>query len=399
MSITDPAHMPPKCCTEDCIPLKYVDKLFDTKFKVKWNRRYQEYTTKNRIYCPAKKCGTWIPPNDIKVDTTGGANGGRKYGTCPRCKTQVCATCNGKRHKSRECPKDESTTRLAEMAKDNGWQRCYNCSATIELKEGCNHMTCRCTAEFCMICGSKWKSCDCPWFNYATVEADRLDHMNIPQVREAVANGNPAINQPRAYQEELERRREQEQRDEELARRMQRLDFVLNNRANRLGTWGVGTGAGHFLNDDFVQRATGILTGAYNPEQRTAADRLVAESRNQQRVNASATGMEIPVPNPPVAVLNPARDTAAQPSPPPLRTDVRRSATVHRAVAPSRRSVQDLAQEDPFTDTAARDGAPTSEAQRRSAVLAGLTRGSTNGRVDAWRRYVSGNDGSVEVVF
>ena len=132
LSVTDPAHMPPKCCTDECIPLKHVQKLFDDRFKIRWNRKYQEYTTKNRIYCPAKGCGSWIPPKDITRDK----DGERKYGTCRKCKTQVCAACNGKRHKSKECPQDDSVQQFADMAKDNGWQKCYNCSATVELKEG-----------------------------------------------------------------------------------------------------------------------------------------------------------------------------------------------------------------------------------------------------------------------
>ena len=161
MSVTDPQHMPPKCCTSDHIPLKHVDKLFDLKFKKTWNQKYQEYTTKNRIYCPAKGCGEWIKPSHIFIDQSGGANGGRKYGKCARCRTKVCCTCNGRWHRSRECPKDEATQRFVEVAKKEGWQRCFNCSAMVELKEGCNHMTCRCRAEFCMICGLKWKTCDC----------------------------------------------------------------------------------------------------------------------------------------------------------------------------------------------------------------------------------------------
>ncbi|KAG9568388.1 hypothetical protein KCV01_g19894, partial [Aureobasidium melanogenum] len=57
MSIKDPQHMPPKCCSSDHIPLKHVDHLFDDRFKLLWNAKYQEYTTKNRLYCPAKGCG------------------------------------------------------------------------------------------------------------------------------------------------------------------------------------------------------------------------------------------------------------------------------------------------------------------------------------------------------
>lgn len=37
-----------------------------------------------------------------------------------------------------------------------------------------------CTAEFCMLCGNRWKTCDCPWFNFQAVDDDRLNHMRVP---------------------------------------------------------------------------------------------------------------------------------------------------------------------------------------------------------------------------
>lgn len=136
LSVTDPQHMPPKCCTADCIPLKHVDKLFDIPFKKLWNRKFQEYTTKNRIYCPSRRCGEWIKPANYHDDGKGG-----KYGKCGRCKTKVCILCSGKWHGKKECPRDEETNRLLEAAKEAGWQRCYSCRTMVELKEGCNHMT------------------------------------------------------------------------------------------------------------------------------------------------------------------------------------------------------------------------------------------------------------------
>ncbi|OAF60435.1 hypothetical protein VC83_03386 [Pseudogymnoascus destructans] len=177
LSVTDPQHMPPKCCTADCIPLNHVDKLFDIPFKKLWNRKFQEYTTKNRIYCPSRRCGEWIRPGSYGHD---GKGGGGKFGKCGRCKTKVCILCSGKWHGKRECPGDEETNRLLEAAKEAGWQRCYSCRTMVELKEGCNHMTCRCTAEFCMLCGLKWKICACPWFNYDNIaDNDRLGHMRV----------------------------------------------------------------------------------------------------------------------------------------------------------------------------------------------------------------------------
>lgn len=51
----------------------------------------------------------------------------------------------------------------------------------VELERGCNHMTCHCTAQFCYVCGSKWKSCDCPWFNHEAGEAERGNQRRIEE--------------------------------------------------------------------------------------------------------------------------------------------------------------------------------------------------------------------------
>lgn len=135
LSVTDPQHMPPRCCTQDHIPLKHVDRLFDDRFKKAWNRKFAEFSTRNRLYCPSRKCGEWIKPANIRREN------GRKMARCGRCKTKVCGVCNGKWHGSEDCPKDEGTARLLAQAKDEGWKRCYRCKAIVELKEGCNHMT------------------------------------------------------------------------------------------------------------------------------------------------------------------------------------------------------------------------------------------------------------------
>lgn len=174
LSLTDPQQMPPKCCTSDPIPLRAVDKLFPDHWKKKWNRKYEEYTTKNRIYCPAKKCGEWVRPEDIKSAE------GKKQGICRKCKTKVCGTCNAKWHGARDCHIDSETKALLKTAREAGWQRCYRCRTLVELREGCNHMTCRCKAEFCMLCGLKWRTCECSLFNYETIEADQLAHMRVP---------------------------------------------------------------------------------------------------------------------------------------------------------------------------------------------------------------------------
>lgn len=200
------------------------------------------------------------------------------------------------------------------MAKEQGWQRCFNCQATVELKEGCNHMTCRCTAQFCMICGAKWKTCDCPWFNYASVESDRLEHMNIAEIRHLALDpaAAPALNRPRAYHEELELRHEQERRDEVYARQVQGQDLdrhfatiSLRNSSPRHGSGSGGNGHryasaaqdddlayarpgfGVINEDDLHRRATAILTSPITPARAAAADRLVGEFRQQRAQRGS----------------------------------------------------------------------------------------------------------------
>lgn len=131
LSLTDPAHMPPRCCTTDHIPLKHVEKLLSFQTKKLWNKKYTEYTTSNRIYCPSKDCGEWIPPRDIVG----------KIGRCSRCKTKVCTMCNGKAHGSSDCPQDEDLKAFVKVVKANGYQKCYSCRAVVELDRGCNHIT------------------------------------------------------------------------------------------------------------------------------------------------------------------------------------------------------------------------------------------------------------------
>ncbi|KAK4619419.1 E3 ubiquitin-protein ligase ARIH2 [Fulvia fulva] len=287
MSVKDPQNMPPRCCTNDHIPLKYVDRLFDLNFKMLWNRKYQEYHTKNRIYCPMPKCGEWIKPSHVH------SYQGRKFAQCSRCNTKVCTQCNAKMHKSKDCPNDPEMAKLVAQAKEQGWKTCYNCHAMVELKEGCNHMTCRCMAEFCMVCGSKWKTCDCPWFNYGqTPDADRLNEWRIPEpiqiiyrrafgAPEPVQGGDvppppvdaavPRERRQPTYQDELDQRRRQERDDERLARRLQLATLIdpddeprhQQQRQTDVEAWGLGNNAGHFLNDNFVQNAANVVMSAF----------------------------------------------------------------------------------------------------------------------------------------
>ena len=284
LSVKDPSHMPPRCCSSDHIPLKYADDLFDSKFKQLWNTKYQEYTTKNRLYCPMRDCGAWIKPTRIHSEQ------GRKHGICGKCKTRCCARCNSKigysslGHQRGHCPAakdDEESRKFFETAREEGWQRCPSCKAMVELEEGCHHITCRCTAEWCFVCTKTWRTCECPWFNYRGVpDADRLNHMRIPDIVPPIRRHNsggaaqpePAsvtrssrnihnsMNPALRYQQEADVRREQLRRDEMLARHLLLNDVQEDGppRRQSVSQEVFGNAGEHFLNENFVRESANV---------------------------------------------------------------------------------------------------------------------------------------------
>lgn len=235
-----------------------------------------------------------------------------------------------------------------------------------------------------MICGLKWKTCECPWFNYDAVEADRLEHMQIPEVEVVFARPNrlrrpqrPAP--PNNYRAELEARRRQEREDEELARRLERAAFDdADDYQGGIGDInGIGNGAGHFMNENFV-RAANIITGNVNHAAAAANYVMgVRQARGSGPVPPRMAG-RFPVPDP---------NTARPPSPgtpPIIRRQSAREAPRRDSGRPgqARRS----------TDYEA-DRPPPDASGVRPAVLAGLS-GRGGNRVSNWRNHVQ--DGAPE---
>lgn len=99
-SIQDWMRMPPKCCTDEHIPLQRVNHMFDVAFKQRWNRTYQEAHTKDRIYCSNTECGNWIKPTHVRIVQ------GWEIAQCPRCDTEVCKRCKKDSRKSCICRRE-----------------------------------------------------------------------------------------------------------------------------------------------------------------------------------------------------------------------------------------------------------------------------------------------------
>ncbi|KAI0600953.1 hypothetical protein F4775DRAFT_515735 [Biscogniauxia sp. FL1348] len=438
LSIKDPQQMPPKCCTSECIPLKHVDKLFKDDFKRIWNRKFAEFSTRNRVYCPGKKCGEWIKPDQIHRHRNG-----RKIAKCSKCGTRVCCACNNKWHESKHCPTDDETNMMLQQAKEQGWQRCFRCKTMVELKEGCNHMTCRCNAEFCMICGAKWKTCECPWFSYDTAEHDGLDDMEIPipmvdrdrlggsdtfpNYRANASPGQGARFRPNTYEEEMHFRHLQEQQDEELARRLQYEDTDDEYLDGIGNTMGIGNAAGHFMNENY-RRAQSVITPPHAPAaampsferanstvtdyvtginrsrgvRASSMERLADRFEQRQSTSPTHRSFRHPIPPPP----HPPRSMGPPPPPQPpgipgmpgnglrrptIEDDMyesMRNPRLAERMAPRRAATQDymedMAMYPPTSRRRHREREPP-----RDSVMAGLTgQGRGMSRVSEWRNYV-----------
>lgn len=187
--------------------------------------------------------------------------------------------------------------------------------------------------------------------------------MNVPFARRV-----PLANQARGYQEELDRRRDQELRDEALARRIQ----FLGLRADGDDIYNADAGLGPldddlFLNRDFARRAADIISGTYNTAGVRAAERLGADLQQRPRTHAAEP-----------------HDTNLRQE----HTPASREYNNRASTRPSERVVPRRVTTDYETEAARHRPVEIAE-PRRASLLAGISRGQTvEGRVDEWRRHV-----------
>jgi len=76
---------------------------------------------------------------------------------CWRCTEKICILCGQTSHGEGNEGKCESMheSKIIAMAKENKkWTRCTKCRYVLERIDGCDHMTCKCGAQFCFKCGS-----------------------------------------------------------------------------------------------------------------------------------------------------------------------------------------------------------------------------------------------------
>lgn len=166
----DETKMPPRCCTLP-IPSTLLTELLDAETQVLFLKAVVQFSTpwESRVFCPNATCGEFIPPRN-KVDP--------KHPfvvVCPKCSTKACSMCKREAHqRGQDCPDDWDLDAVLKIGEKSGWRRCYRCRTLVELSQGCTHMTCRCKAQFCYICGAVWDpSVGCPNFCNGDEELER----------------------------------------------------------------------------------------------------------------------------------------------------------------------------------------------------------------------------------
>lgn len=199
-SCTDESKMPPRCCTQP-IPGSTVKTILTREEQVVFLKAVLQYSTpwQSRVFCPNPSCGEFIPPKN-KIEP--------KHPfqvVCRKCRTRVCIMCKRGAHAlGQDCPYDWELDAVLKMGEKSGWRRCYKCKALVELNQGCAHITCRCKAQFCYICGAVWdQTVGCPNFCNGDEELER--RRLEEEARLAALQAEEALKEEEAAKEAAER--------------------------------------------------------------------------------------------------------------------------------------------------------------------------------------------------
>ena len=177
--VRDETTYPPKCCGRGLPSQDLVKLLKDSSLRARYESKCIEYGTaiRDRVYCC--KCTDFLGPKETRGASSSSSSSsssstvvasfttlprsvvhGALY--CFRCLVTTCTACGQAAHPSRLCQDTPADLAFKKLSTDQGWQKCPNCEAVVDLEVGCYHMKCRCSTEFCYLCATIWKGCSCP---------------------------------------------------------------------------------------------------------------------------------------------------------------------------------------------------------------------------------------------
>lgn len=165
----DATRMPPRCCAPINLHIAkpYLSEEETALFRVK----YEEWCTPKPVYCPVPTCSAFIPDrllppsfkkkSEARVDSGIGTPTPELF-TCPTCEAGICVGCKEQAHPESMCSAEEFgiDADTAALLKAWGYKRCPKCGNGVKRMFGCNHMECRCGANFCWVCLNNINECD-----------------------------------------------------------------------------------------------------------------------------------------------------------------------------------------------------------------------------------------------
>jgi hypothetical protein len=236
----DESMFPPRCCKQT-IPQESFLPFLARGIRAEFAKSAAEFSTRprDRVYCSNPACSEFL---------TGSQTSTVRSIQCPQCARSTCSVCRQVAHPATLTCKLEINSSIEPLVEEKKWQHCPECHAVIELTQGCYHITCRCTAQFCYVCAATWKECTCPQWDESLliVEAQRRVDAEMEMEREVAA---PA----RAAASVIGRRN----RIESIASRLRENHACAHD-------WHVCGGAGHCTNcSNYLNRYLLVSIGAY----------------------------------------------------------------------------------------------------------------------------------------
>ena len=168
MSFRPGSTFPPSCCDLP-LTLAMIQDHVSLDVMRQYTAKQDEIASTNSLQCAQPSCKTLIPLENIK----------ESEGKCALCHKSTCRNCKRVWHGSNVCEEGKEREKIVKLAKKKGWQFCFRCRNCVGISYGCNHIMsvqwsktsrdarlnghrCLCKAEFCYVCGVKWRHCDCP---------------------------------------------------------------------------------------------------------------------------------------------------------------------------------------------------------------------------------------------